>query len=445
MSLSINTNVSALTAHQNMLKNDTNMSQSLERMSTGLRINRAADDASGMAIADSLRAQHLGIGQAIQNANDGVSIVQTADGALEESINIVNTIKTKSIQAASDGETTETRSAIQADIDKLTEELDAIAKTTSYNGQQLLSGDFTNKQVQVGAYANETATINIESTESSKIGHVTTAKLELDNAEGGEVQLELTSAITGGQVKLESVDIQMNNSAENGMGALADEINSMSSQTGISAEAVVESQTSEAIQAGTTGTDFAINGITIGAVNVEDNDGNAALTNAINSKTNETGVTASMDPDGSLKLTSADGRAIKVTGDTGGILGTDTNEDMSTIGYVTLTQAGSNQISIEGTTSGGIGDAITLSNDLETVDDSELAAGSTIKKGSTLGAGSVVGGNATVTETVNDTRADYEMEAGSTLGAGSTISQGTEIGGAVVISGDTNAASPATQ
>ncbi|MCG8566355.1 MAG: flagellar protein FlaB, partial [Desulfobacterales bacterium] len=102
MALRINTNVAALNAHKNMIKTNDELSNSLSRLSSGLRINKAADDASGMIIADSLKAQSLGLGQAIRNANDGISIVQTADGALQESINIVNTIKTKAIQAASD-------------------------------------------------------------------------------------------------------------------------------------------------------------------------------------------------------------------------------------------------------------------------------------------------------------------------------------------------------
>ena len=112
MSLTINTNVTALNAHRNMVKNDHALSSSLEKLSSGLRINRAADDASGMAIADSLRSQALGLGQAIRNANDGISMVQTADGALDESIKIINTIKAKAIQAAQDGQTTESRKAI---------------------------------------------------------------------------------------------------------------------------------------------------------------------------------------------------------------------------------------------------------------------------------------------------------------------------------------------
>ena len=113
MALRINTNIAALNAHKNLTKTDNSLSSSLEKLSSGLRINKAADDASGMAIADSLKSQSLGLGQAIRNGNDAISIVQTADAALEESINIVNTIKTKSIQAAQDGQSSESRSAIQ--------------------------------------------------------------------------------------------------------------------------------------------------------------------------------------------------------------------------------------------------------------------------------------------------------------------------------------------
>src|SRR3989339_1520789 len=177
MALRINTNVASLNAHKNMIKNDNSLSASLEKLSSGLRINKAADDASGMAIADSLRSQGLGLGQAVRNANDGISMVQTADGALEESINIVNTIKTKAIQSSQDGQTTESRKAIQSDINKLMEELDNIAKTTSFNGQKLLSGSFTNKKFQVGAYSGETVNISIGSAEATKIGHVSASNL----------------------------------------------------------------------------------------------------------------------------------------------------------------------------------------------------------------------------------------------------------------------------
>jgi flagellin len=127
MGFRINTNVAALNAHANSVANNRALNTSLERLSSGLRINKAADDASGMAIADSLRSQANALGQAIKNANDGIAIIQTADKAMDEQIKILDTIKTKATQAAQDGQTEETRKALQQDIVRLMEELDNIA------------------------------------------------------------------------------------------------------------------------------------------------------------------------------------------------------------------------------------------------------------------------------------------------------------------------------
>src|SRR3989338_7047828 len=170
MGFRINTNIAAMNAHTNATMNNRSLDSSLSKLSSGLRINTAADDASGMAIADSLRSQSSALGQAIANANDGISIVQIADKAREEQNKILKTIKTKATQAAQDGQTTASRKALQADIARLMESLDNIANTTSYNGQNLLAGSFTNKEFQVGAYSNQTVTASIGNTSSSKVG-----------------------------------------------------------------------------------------------------------------------------------------------------------------------------------------------------------------------------------------------------------------------------------
>ncbi|RLC14641.1 MAG: flagellar protein FlaB, partial [Deltaproteobacteria bacterium] len=243
MALRINTNIAAMDAHKNLLKTDYKLSESLGRLSTGLRINKAADDAAGMAIADSLRSQALGLGQAIRNGADGISIVQTADGALEESINIVNSIKQKSIQAAQDGQTTDSRKAIQADITKLMEELDMIAKTTAFNNQKLLSGNFTNKKFQMGAYAGETVDISIGSTEATKIGHITTSDLTF--AGEGVTELNIYSNLLDETFSLNSIELAYNNSRESSVGAVADAINKLSDVLGISASASVTSTTDD--------------------------------------------------------------------------------------------------------------------------------------------------------------------------------------------------------
>ncbi len=169
MGFRINTNVAAMNAHVNASVTNRNMDSSLQKLSSGLRINSAKDDASGMSIADSLRSQSQTLGQAVKNANDGMSILQIADKAMDEQIKILDTIKVKATQAAQSGQNANSRAALQDDITRLMEELDNIASTTSFNGIKLLSGQFTNAEFQIGAYSNETIKASIGATSSDKI------------------------------------------------------------------------------------------------------------------------------------------------------------------------------------------------------------------------------------------------------------------------------------
>ncbi len=174
MGFRINTNVGAMNAHQEAKKTNLNLDKSLQKLSSGLRINTAADDASGMAIADSLKSQAMGLGQSIMNANDGIGLVQTADGALQEYINIINTVRTKAIQAASDGQNANSRVSIQNDVRKLLEEAQNIADTTSFNGQTLLNGAYQNKAFHIGAYSGETVQFSIDDTRTDQVGKFAT-------------------------------------------------------------------------------------------------------------------------------------------------------------------------------------------------------------------------------------------------------------------------------
>jgi flagellin len=176
MGFRINTNVAAMNAHRNSVQTNLGLDKSLNALSSGLRINKAADDASGMAIANSLRQQAQGLGQAINNANDGIGVTQTADGALDEYTKIVDTIRTKAIQAASDGQTLDSRKKIQADIDRLLEEAQNIASTTSFNGQTLLNGAYENKSFHIGAYSGETVKVSIGDTQTAKVGEFALAE-----------------------------------------------------------------------------------------------------------------------------------------------------------------------------------------------------------------------------------------------------------------------------
>ena len=314
MGFRINTNVGALNAHANAMANNRSLNNSLEKLSSGLRINKAADDASGMAIADSLRAQSSALGQAIRNANDGIGIIQVADKAMDEQIKILDTIKTKATQAAQDGQTTETRKALQQDITRLMEELDNIAGTTSFNGQQLLSGQFTNKEFQIGAYSNTTVKASIGATSSDKIGNTRFETGKMITA-ASDISLKFIAADGVHDIKLESVAVSF--SAGTGIGVLAETINKNSDKTGVRASWQVETVGKDAVQAGDI-SGLSINDIKIGdIIDLKANDKDGKLVNAINAVKDQTGVEASIDERGNLHLKSIDGRGIKISASSG--------------------------------------------------------------------------------------------------------------------------------
>ncbi|EAJ8606462.1 flagellin A [Campylobacter coli] len=323
MGFRINTNVAALNAKANADLNSKSLDASLSRLSSGLRINSAADDASGMAIADSLRSQANTLGQAINNGNDALGILQTADKAMDEQLKILDTIKTKATQAAQDGQSLKTRTMLQADINRLMEELDNIANTTSFNGKQLLSGNFINQEFQIGASSNQTIKATIGATQSSKIG-LTRFETGGRISTSGEVQFTLKNY--NGIDDFQFQKVVISTSVGTGLGALADEINKNADKTGVRATFTVETRGMAAVRAGTTSDDFAINGVKIGKVDYKDGDGNGALVAAINSVKDTTGVEASIDANGQLLLTSREGRGIKIDGNIGG--GAFINADM---------------------------------------------------------------------------------------------------------------------
>lgn len=162
MGLQVNTNVAALNAYRHLSSTQSTMNTSLERLSSGLRINRAADDAAGLAISEKLRAQTNGLGQASSNAQDAISLVQTAEGALNETHSILQRMRQLAVQSSNDTNTADDRAAIQKEVSALNDELDRIATTTQFNGQNLLdgtggmAGSFT---FQVGANSGQTVTV----------------------------------------------------------------------------------------------------------------------------------------------------------------------------------------------------------------------------------------------------------------------------------------------
>ncbi|EAI5415950.1 flagellin A [Campylobacter jejuni] len=351
MGFRINTNVAALNAKANSDLNAKSLDASLSRLSSGLRINSAADDASGMAIADSLRSQANTLGQAISNGNDALGILQTADKAMDEQLKILDTIKTKATQAAQDGQSLKTRTMLQADINKLMEELDNIANTTSFNGKQLLSGNFTNQEFQIGASSNQTVKATIGATQSSKIG-VTRFETGAQSFTSGVVGLTIKNYNGIEDFKFDNVVIST--SVGTGLGALAEEINKSADKTGVRATYDVKTTGVYAIKEGTTSQEFAINGVTIGKIEYKDGDGNGSLISAINAVKDTTGVQASKDENGKLVLTSADGRGIKITGDIGVGSGILANQKEN-YGRLSLVKNDGRDINISGTNLSAIG------------------------------------------------------------------------------------------
>nr|ACZ17544.1 flagellin A [Campylobacter jejuni] len=349
MGFRINTNVAALNAKANSDLNAKSLDSSLARLSSGLRINSAADDASGMAIADTLRSQANTLGQAISNGNDALGILQTADKAMDEQLKILDTIKTKATQAAQDGQSLKTRTMLQADINRLMEELDNIANTTSFNGKQLLSGGFTNQEFQIGSSSNQTVKATIGATQSSKIG-VTRFETGTQSVTSGVVGLTIKNY--NGIEDFKFQDVVISTSVGTGLGALAEEINKNADKTGVRASYDVRTVGAYAIKAGSTSSDFAINGVTIGKVDYKDGDENGSLVSAINAVKDTTGVQASQDENGRLVLTSADGRGIKIEGNIGGGAGILQKENY---GRLSLVKNDGRDINISGTNLSAIG------------------------------------------------------------------------------------------
>ncbi|HHS6540909.1 TPA: flagellin A [Campylobacter jejuni] len=458
MGFRINTNIGALNAHANSVVNARELDKSLSRLSSGLRINSAADDASGMAIADSLRSQAATLGQAINNGNDAIGILQTADKAMDEQLKILDTIKTKATQAAQDGQSLKTRTMLQADINRLMEELDNIANTTSFNGKQLLSGNFINQEFQIGASSNQTVKATIGATQSSKIG-LTRFETGGRISSSGEVQFTLKNYNGIDDFKFQKVVIST--SVGTGLGALAEEINKSADQTGVRATFTVETRGMAAVRAGTTSDDFAINGVKIGQVDYKDGDANGALVAAINSVKDTTGVEASIDANGQLLLSSREGRGIKIEGNIGGgaFINTDMKENygrlslvkndgkdilisgnsLSSAGFGTtqfISQASVSLRESKGRFDANIADAMGFGSVNKGVvlayssvsaymsaAGSGFSAGSGYSVGSTKNYSAVLTANATTISAASQLSKVYNVSAGSGFSSGSNLSQ----------------------
>ncbi|EHC9048833.1 flagellin, partial [Campylobacter jejuni] len=348
----------------------------------------------------------------------------------DEQLKILDTIKTKATQAAQDGQSLKTRTMLQADINKLMEELDNIANTTSFNGKQLLSGGFTNQEFQIGSSSNQTVKATIGATQSSKIG-VTRFETGSQSFISGIVGLTIKNYNGIEDFKFDNVVIST--SVGTGLGALAEEINKNADKTGVRATYDVKTTGAYAIKAGTTSQDFAINGVIIGKVDYKDGDNNGSLISAINAVKDTTGVQASKDENGKLVLTSADGRGIKITGDIGvgsGILFT----QKENYGRLSLVKNDGRDINVSGTGLSAIGMGAADMISQASVSLRESKGQISAANADAMGFNSYNGGGAKQILQTSSISA-FMSQAGSGFSTGSGFSAGSGKGYSTILSG----------
>lgn len=326
----------------------------MQRLSSGLRINSAKDDAAGLAISDRMTSQIRGLNQAVRNANDGISLAQTAEGALQESTNILQRMRELAVQSANDTNTDADRSSLQSEVKQLQSELDRIADTTTFNGKNLLDGTFSGAKFQVGANANQTITISTASAKTDALG-VNRYQMDdgtMSDAIAANTGTTSANANTGDTVTFkgnfndtafsEAVTISAGATAS----AVESQINALSSVTGITADAETNVKLSGLSAAGTVTFDLygkdTTSASTISA-SITDKDDLTDLVSAINDKSSLTGITAELSGDKkSLTMTSLDGYDVRIknfdhTTASATIKVDPLNSDEATTGQITLT------------------------------------------------------------------------------------------------------------
>ena len=320
----INTNISSLNAQNNLSRSQGDLAMALQRLSTGLRINSAKDDAAGLAISERMTTQIRGLNQAARNANDGVSLAQTAEGALGTSGDILQRIRELAVQSANATNSGSDRKALQAEVGQLVQELTRVAEQTSFNGRNLLDGSFGVVQFQVGANANETIQATMANFSTSKYG---------DNRLSGDSITNLATAAltqTGGAITVSGVEGSATYTAVAGESAksTAKGISAFVDSTGVTATAKTEANLSFTIAAGqaysiditSDNTSAKTIGFTVAANDV---DGLAAAITAFNDSSSETGVTASINSAGTgITLAHNSGENISIVNNTVGAANT---------------------------------------------------------------------------------------------------------------------------
>ena len=328
MASTINTNISSLTAQRNLGMSQASLSTSIQRLSSGLRINSAKDDAAGLAISERFTTQIRGMNQAARNANDGISLAQVAEGALGGAGNILQRIRELAVQSANATNSASDRQALNAEVNQLTSELDRIAKTTEFNGRKLLDGSFTSAAFQVGANANQTITATSSNFSTNAYGNYRIGGTAATTTGGtGDLTLGSTPNAVVAQGALGGSIIGGNTMTINGAygnvdipypaGASAKDmaalINAQTEKTGVSATGRTEIGLSGLTKLASDNGDAQAVTISFTVGNPINNDGLSDAAKAFNDAAAKTGVTARVNDEGTgLVLVNAAGTDIKI-------------------------------------------------------------------------------------------------------------------------------------
>lgn len=321
MALTINTNVSSLNAQRNLGKSQGDLAKAMQRLSSGLRINSAKDDAAGLAISDRMTSQIRGLNQAARNANDGISLAQTAEGALQETTNILQRMRELAVQSANDTNSASDRSSLQAEVNQLKQEISRIAETTEFNGKKLLDGTMSSAQFQVGANANETISFSISSAKAANLGNNSLTSTNSTADYSIEAATSAASGSSANDVMAQTLTIagpQGSKTASVADGdtanVIASKINAVSSDTGVKASAKTTATLGTLNANGNVG--FNLQGTNVTAVTINATVLSDDLTNlvtAINEQTGNTGITATLSADkASVVLEQSSGYDIKI-------------------------------------------------------------------------------------------------------------------------------------
>lgn len=306
MAQTINTNIASLTSQRNLGRTQGELNIALQRLSSGMRINSAKDDAAGLAISERFSTQIRGLNQAVRNANDAISLSQTAEGALGENGNILQRIRELAVQSANATNSASDRRALNSEVQQLLSEVQRNAVSTQFNGQNIIDGTYTGAQFQIGANANQTILVNVGNSQTSALG----------SYQGLGATAVSGTALSSGDLLINGTDVgaSVSGSAQD----ISTAINNVSSTTGVTSTASTTLTSANALKRNQSlqSGDLVINNINIGAVSGSNTLSlqGANLAAAINAVSNQTGVTASANTTtGALTLSSSTGANISIT------------------------------------------------------------------------------------------------------------------------------------